>query len=62
MRHRTQDEWNLILEVIMATIFGAFGGFVVWALVPNASWWLVAGMGVFWFLVSFFSANSGSRR
>lgn len=58
----TQRRFNLIMEVIMALIFGAFGGCAVWALTPDASWWLIGAAAVFWFCVTFFGANEGSRR
>lgn len=58
----TQDRFNLIMEVITAAIFGGVGAFAVWALVPDAQWWLTGGTGVFWFLVTFFSFSDGSRR
>lgn len=58
----SQDQFDLMMEVIMATIFGVFGGAVVWLLVPDAQWWLILGTFVFWFSCTFFSANTGSRR
>lgn len=58
----TQDRFNLIMELVLSTIFGAFGGSVVWLLVPDAQWWLILGTFVFWFCVTFFGSNAGSRQ
>jgi TM2 domain-containing membrane protein YozV len=55
----TEYQFHSVMDAIMAFIFGLIGGFVVWALVPDARWWLIGGSTLFWGLVTYFG---GVRR
>jgi len=58
----TQEQSDLVRELLLAALLGVFVAFGIWSLVPDVSWWLLLGTGAVWGVVTFFAAHTGGRR